>query len=85
MKPDRQSKILLGSTQSKAKMYEYFVPLQDHIQLKQDPATLLRLTIAILGDYAALQNDHFSNREKMEELRKTLFFSAQFFDSPIFR
>jgi POLQ-like helicase len=81
MKPSTQSKTLLGITQSKAKMYEYSVPAEDHIQVKQDPAALLRLTIGILGDYAALEAAPDSEVEKRDELRRTLFFSAQFFDS----
>lgn len=83
MKPNLQSKNLLAVTQSKAKMYEYAVPEEDHIQLMHDPATLLSLTIAILGDYAALEASPEPDQEKRDELRKTLFFSAQFFDSYI--
>lgn len=80
MKPRKQSKQLLGVTRSKAKMYEYEVPLEDHITLYQDPAKLFSLTIGILGDLAyAIVND--IALEQANEQKKTLFFSAQFFDS----
>jgi len=80
MKPRKQSKQLLGVTRSKAKMYEYEVLQEDHITLYQDPAKLFSLTIGILGDIAyAIVNDLVLEQEN--EQKKTLFFSAQFFDS----
>lgn len=62
-------------------MYEYGVPLQHHIQISQDPAVLLRLTIGILGDYSAISATPDPDQEKVNELRSTLLFSAQYFDS----
>lgn len=81
MKPERRSRLLLGVTRSKAKMYEYSVPEEDHIRIPQDPACLFTLTIGILGDVASLSNSEIINKEKLSELLKYLLFSAQYFDS----
>ncbi len=81
MKPERNSLRLLSITQAKAKMYEYDVPLENHIVIPQDPARLFTLTIGLLGDLAAQVNSKESNPHSIEELEKVLFFSSKFFDS----
>lgn len=81
MRPETQSKRMLGATRSKAKMYEYAVPEQDHITIPYDPAKLFPLTIGLLGEYAAkLSQDDYDETE-LNELKNNLQFSAHFFDS----
>ena len=82
MKPETKSRVALSVTQSKAKMYEFAVPLEDHIELKADPAGLFPLTIGILGDIAARINDGDAGEGgEIQALRESLPFSARFFDA----
>ena len=85
MRPESQSKHLLKTTQSKAKMYEYNVPSQYHIRLERDPLELIRLTIGILGDITAQINrspiTHTSNIVINNDYKENLIFCAQFFDN----
>lgn len=85
MRPERNSLRLLQTTQSKAKMYEYNIPDENHIQLYKDPAELLRLTIAIIGDTAAqINNIQGSIRSEITstiDKQNILIFVAHFFDS----
>lgn len=78
MKPEKKSGTVLKITQSRAKMFEYSVPPEAHIELKGDPAELFSLTIGMLGDAAASmsQTEDFSNDES-----KNLQFSARFFNA----
>lgn len=79
MKPNERSTNVLSVTRSKAKMFEYSVPLDDHINIVRDPADLFSLTIGLLGDAAAeLNRGEFQN-----ETQTNLRFSALFFDSYI--
>ncbi len=78
MKPEQRSHTLLGITRSKAKMFEYDVPLADHITVTQDPARLFRLSIGILGDLAARGS---AADDSGADLRNDLQFSARFFDA----
>lgn len=82
MKPRKNSLRLYSATRSKAKMFEYYVPINYHIQLPEDPAKLFSLTIGILGDYCASINRE-DRYEKNQELKKSLLFSARYFDSYI--
>ena len=78
MKPDSGSNKFLAITRAKAKMYEYFVPENFHINLPDDPARLFILSIGILGDLSA----RYSREEKISpSVTKNLLFSAHFFDS----
>jgi POLQ-like helicase len=81
MKPEQQSKRLLSITQSKAKMYEYDVPIEHHIVITRDPAHLFSLTIGMLGDIAAEINKGISAPEIILEFKENLPFSARFFDT----
>jgi POLQ-like helicase len=85
MKPDFRSQRLLSITQSKAKMYEYSVPLEEHIDLTadptRDPTRLFPLAIGMLGDLAARINDGNATEADIQELRASLPFSARFFDA----
>ncbi len=81
MKPEKSSNILLGMTRSKAKMYEYEVPLEAHINITDDLAKLFPLAIGLLGEYAASINDEDADSNYLSEIKKSLLFSAHFFDS----
>ncbi|MBY0148723.1 DEAD/DEAH box helicase [Neobacillus niacini] len=81
MKPERQSKLLLGATRSKAKMNEYGVEEEHHINLTRDPANLFTLSIGLLGEISAQLNQDSPNEQYLKELREDLHFSAYFFDA----
>ncbi|TWR76653.1 hypothetical protein [Pseudomonas saxonica] len=81
MKPERASRVLLGVTRSKAKMYEYNVPSEHHIEINSDPSKLLILSIATLGEVCLAVNATDTPAERLAELKADLQFSAQFFDS----
>jgi len=81
MKPERASRVLLGVTRSKAKMYEYNVPSEHHIEINSDPSKLLILSIATLGEVCFAVNSTHTPAERLAELKADLQFSAQFFDS----
>lgn len=71
-----KSKKLLAITRSKAKMYEYDVPLTDHITIIDDLNSLYDITIGIIGEYVSeytiLGNDIFNSG---------ILFSAKYFDA----
>lgn len=79
MKPEKNSDTILRITRSKAKMWEYNVPPELHIDLPVNPDRLFMLTISMLGDYAALISNF--NLEKEQIINKDLRFSAYYFDS----
>lgn len=81
MKPESRSQTLLSITRSKAKMYEYGVPEEDHIEIWRDPARLFTLTVGLLGDLAAYVNSEEIDENRFQELKNNLVFSAYFFDS----
>ncbi|WP_291447682.1 DEAD/DEAH box helicase [Desulfovibrio sp.] len=81
MRPEQKSQLLLGVTRSKAKMLEYSVPEEHHIEITQDPAKLFTLSIGLLGDLAAAINRDEPNLGSLSDLRINLLFSAHFFDS----
>ncbi len=81
MKPERASQVLLGITRSKAKMFEYNIPNEHHIEITSDPSQLLILSIATLGEVCTAINTKDISAEKLSELKIELQFSAQFFDS----
>ena len=53
MQPNFQSRTLLSITQSKAKMYEFGVPLEHHIHIPTNPDILFSFAVGLLGDAAA--------------------------------
>ena len=81
MRPETQSKRMLGATRSKAKMYEYAVPEEHHIKIPYDPAKLFPLTIGLLGEYTAKLNQDDYDETELNGLKNNLQFSAHFFDS----
>jgi len=83
MKPEIRSTKLLGVTRSKAKMFEYSIADEHHIEIARNPAHLFRLTISIIGDLSAAINSEDEHLETIERLQQDLIFSAQFFDAYI--
>jgi len=81
MKPERFSQSLLGVTRSKAKMYEYGVPLEHHINIVRDPSQLFRLAIGLLGDISADSNRSKITAKDIHERQRHLTFAARFFDA----
>lgn len=82
MKPERRSRTLLAITQSKAKMFEYGLPVADHIAIPRDPAHLLRLAVGMLGDLsAAVAAEPPMSPPMLDELSASLRFSARYFDA----
>ncbi|MEQ2006990.1 MAG: DEAD/DEAH box helicase [Limisphaerales bacterium] len=81
MKPEDQSKRLLGITRSKAKMFEFAVPRDHHIAPTRDPAALFPLTLAIIGDVAAGVAREGVSASFLAEAKQDLRFAACFFDA----
>lgn len=81
MKPSNRSKKLLGVTRSKAKMFEYDVPEEDHIKIHENPNKLFDLTIGLLGEFSARKSLDDISETRLDELMRDLVFSAHFFDA----
>jgi len=79
MKPRQTAHTILSITRSKAKMYEYGVPEEHHIAVPRDPAKLFDLTIGILGDLVA--NDDEEATTTIEDNKNSLRFASYFFDA----
>lgn len=78
MRHSDNANTMLAITRSKAKMYEYNVPIEDHIRLPYPTyiTRLLDLTIGILGDLSA---DY--EKIEMDGNVNNLLFSAKYFDA----
>lgn len=81
MKPERHSKTLLGVTRSKAKMYEFGVPMDDHIAIPKDPARLFPLALGMLGELAVETNQVELANLNGSEARSIAKFAAHFIDA----
>lgn len=77
MNPKNPSKILLAITRSKAKMYEFSVPLADHIDITVDVTKLFDLTIGMVGDLTYSINTQGNFRINDQNI----LFSARYFDA----
>ncbi|WP_144499394.1 hypothetical protein [Bacillus sp. FDAARGOS_235] len=76
MRPKKKAIKHLSITRSKAKMYEYNIPEDDHVVIDINLLDLLDLTISIIGD--------LTNNERIEdESKKDFLFSAKYFDALI--
>lgn len=82
MKLESKSNTLLAITKSKAKLYEFGVEEQYHIELPISPSNLLITTIGIIGELCAsearLSDDTADN---IEELKNQLVTVGQYFDA----
>lgn len=81
MKLEARSKKLLAITKSKAKMYEFAIDEEYHIDLPQDPRNLLIVTIGILGELSALESRSSNNDEYRLQLKSQLITVGQYFDA----
>jgi POLQ-like helicase len=83
MKPNQRSETLLGVTRSKAKMYEYGIAAEYHIEVRGEPAQLFTLALASLGDLAARVNTSpdATATPDFPSLRDDLRFTAHFLDA----
>ena len=81
MKPEGHSRTLLAITRSKAKMFEYGLPENEHIEIPRDPARLMRLTVGMLGDLASAVSRNGTDQAHVGELTLSLRFAARFFDA----
>ncbi|MET4841521.1 helicase [Bradyrhizobium japonicum] len=81
MRPEATARRLLSVTRSKAKMYEFEVPLDAHIALPQRPELLFSLAVGLLGDAAAAiaAGDTVIGREQTTD--ESLGFAATFFEA----
>ncbi|MGI4736086.1 MAG: DEAD/DEAH box helicase [Janthinobacterium lividum] len=80
MNPKQKSKTLLSITRSKAKMYEYGIPDEYHIDIPNDPMRLMSLAIGMLGDYAS-QLSELPLTERLVTQDHELNFSAYYFEA----
>src|SRR5690242_5558550 len=72
MRPEAEALHVLSTTRAKAKMFEFRVPLEDHIQLPRNPDILFSLAVRILGDgAAALADDLLSTDADQAEAQQT--------------
>lgn len=82
VKPKRNSKTLMSITHSKAKMFEYNVPIEYHLKLEDNkPDELFSLTIGMLGDFC--QNIINDTNDQILEKEEDLKFVSDFFDTYI--
>jgi hypothetical protein len=83
MRPEANAQRLLSVTRAKAKMYEFDVPLEEHIALPQRPELLFSLAVGLLGDAAATiaAGDRVVAREETTD--QALLFAATYFESYI--
>lgn len=83
---EHNSKYLLKKTRAKAKMFEYGVPIEDHVYLEKSSIDLVLLAVAIIGDVSNyIWNNRFEEKIDIdEEVRKELQFSSSYFDSLVF-
>ena len=63
MRPEPASLEVLRTTRAKAKMYEFAVPLAQHINLPTNPNVLFSLAVGLVGDAAAQINAARDGRE----------------------
>ena len=81
MRPERAAIRLLATTRSKAKMYEYDVPEEEHIELPQSPNKLFSLAVGLLGDAAAAIADAALVTARDPADLATLSFAGTYFDA----
>lgn len=83
MRPEQKSQCLLVETRAKAKMFEYGIPEEHHVEITRDPIKLFTISIGLLGHLASAINRGKSSPNLLLELKDNLRFSALFFDAYI--
>jgi hypothetical protein len=81
MRPERAARRLLATTRAKAKMYEFDVPAEEHIDLPQSPDQLFALAVGLLGDAAAAIADMSPDVERDPVTPDALTFAGIYFDA----
>lgn len=81
MRPEANAQRLLSVTRAKAKMYEFDVPLEEHIALPQPPDLLFSLAVGLLGDAAAAIAAGETLVAREETTDQALLFAATYFES----
>lgn len=85
MKLESNSKYLLALTKSKAKMFEFGIAEQYHIDLPRDPEQLLVLTIGILGQLSSIVSvvevSELDTNAEFLQLSEQLSTVAQYFEA----
>lgn len=92
MRPDAESRRILGAIRATAKMHEFRAAQEDFVAFRRAPETLVALAVGILGDAAAFVSDRFTEIEgagvrpsTWEEtdgsVAEMVRFSALYFDS----
>jgi hypothetical protein len=82
MRPEAAARRALSYTRAKAKMYEYGVPLEDHIRLLTDPKDLLAFAVGVVGDAAAeVVTERFEGQSHRATPSDVVLFAATFFDA----
>jgi hypothetical protein len=71
MRPEAGALHVLSTTRAKAKMFEFRVPLEDHIELPRNPDILFSLAVGILRDAAAAIGDRMATGSAVSEERSS--------------
>lgn len=76
------SRYLLKKTRAKAKMYEYLVPIELHVDTEENIPELLLIAIGTIGNVSAeIIRSNNANVNNDEGILKKLEFAANFFDA----
>ncbi|MBV4452932.1 MULTISPECIES: DEAD/DEAH box helicase [Pseudomonas] len=82
MKLEVNSKVILDITRAKAKLYEFGIEEQFHLDMTQDPKRLILLTIGILGELSAVEARSPGTADSYkQELQEQLVHVGQYFES----
>ena len=79
---ENSSKYLLKKTRAKSKMFEYDVPIDEHISVESNAIELLLIAIGVMGNTSnELWNLEDAPLRVSEDSKKELEFSSVFFDA----
>ena len=81
MRPEANAQRVLSVARSKAKMYEYDVPLEHHIALPERPELLFSFAVGLLGDAAAALAAGETLVEREQTTDQALGFAATYFEA----
>ena len=75
------SKYLLKKTQAKSKMFEYDVPLEEHIKVESNAIEILLIAVGVIGNMSKKLWESESTLIVSNDDKKELEFSSRFFDA----
>lgn len=76
------SKYLLKKTRAKAKMYEYYVPIDLHVEVEENIPDLLLIAIGVIGDVAAkIVRSKAASIIDEPEFEEKINFASNFFNA----